>query len=345
MLLFRDIFPGKDLVFIAEIGLNHNGKIDIAKKMIIEAHNAGADAVKFQTFIPEKMNSVYTDSLIKYGSEKNPDTKIIDFFKKFVLSKDEYKELMFLASKLKMEFFSSPFDIESVELLEQLGVKFYKIASSEVTNHILLRRIASANKPVIMSTGISNKDEIGMAVDLLRNSGTPDIILLHCVSLYPLPPEHANLNRIVSLKKIFGLETGYSDHSKDSKTCEIAAALGARVFEKHMTLNRDMECPDKEVSLAPDELKSFIQSAKQVKTMSGSGQINFGDSEKNVARLARKSLFANRTIPKGKALTVDDVVPKRPGVGIPVYELNSMIGKITNTEIEEDHLIRMEYFD
>jgi N,N'-diacetyllegionaminate synthase len=345
MLFSRDIFPGKDLVFIAEIGLNHNGSIDTARKMISEAYNAGADAVKFQTFIPEMMNSVYTDSLIKYGIEKNPDTKEIDFFKKFILSKNEYNELMLLASRLKMEFFSSPFDNESVDVLEKLGVKFYKIASSEVTNHILINKIAATKKPVIMSTGISNKDEISMAVDLLKKNGTPDIILLHCVSLYPLPMEYANLNRITYLKKTFGLEVGYSDHTRDSKTSEIAAALGAKIFEKHITLNRGVECPDREVSLAPDELKSFIQSVKQVKKALGSGQINFGDSEKEVARLARKSLFAKKTIPKGKILTVDDVVPKRPGVGVPVYKLNSIIGKNSKTEIQEDHIIRMEDFD
>jgi N,N'-diacetyllegionaminate synthase len=345
MLFSRDIFPGKDLVFIAEIGLNHNGSIDTAKKMVREACNAGADAVKFQTFIPEKMNSVYTDSLIKYGIEKKPNTKQIDFFKKFILSKNEYNELMLLASKLNMEFFSSPFDNESVDLLEQLGIKFYKIASSEVTNHILLKRIAATKKPVIMSTGISNVNEISMAVDLLKKNGTPDIILLHCVSLYPLPLEYANLNRITSLKKLFELEVGYSDHSRDSKTSEIAAALGARVFEKHFKLNRRSECPDKELSLTPEEFKNYINSIKLVKKIIGTNHINSSDPEKEVARLARKSLFANKTIPKGKALKTDDVVSKRPGIGLPVYKLNSIIGKKTNTEIKEDHLIRMEFFD
>lgn len=345
MLFSRDIFPGKDLIFIAEIGLNHNGDIDTAKKMVEEAGRAGADAVKFQTFIPEKMNSVFTGSLIKYGIEKEPDTKEVDFFKQFVLKKNEYNELMFLASKLNMEFFSSPFDNDSVNLLEQLGVKFYKIASSEVTNHILLKRIAKTEKPVIMSTGISTKDEISMAVDILKTNGTPDIILMHCVSLYPLPLEHANINRIISLKKLFKLEVGYSDHTRDSKTSEIAAVLGARIFEKHFTLNREMECPDRELSLTPEEFNSYTSSVRLIKKILGSSQINFSDPEKEVARLARKSLFAKRTIPKGKALSPDDVISKRPGIGIPVYYLDSIIGKRTNSEIKEDHLIRMEYFD
>jgi N,N'-diacetyllegionaminate synthase len=345
MLFCRDIFPGKEIVFIAEIGMNHNGNIDTAKKMVSAASKAGADAVKFQTFIPEKMNSVFTDSLIKYGTEKKPNTKEVDFFKKFVLSKNEYNEIMLLSSKLNMEFFSSPFDEESVDLLEQLGVKFYKIASSEVTNHILLKRIAATKKPVIMSTGISTKDEISLAIDLLKKNGTPDIILLHCVSLYPLPLEFANLNRITSLKKIFGLEVGYSDHTRDSKTSEIAAALGARFFEKHFTYNKELDCPDRELSLTPEEFKSYINSVKLIKKILGSSQINFSDSEKEVARLARKSLFAKKIIPKGKTLTYDDVISKRPGIGIPVYRLNSIIGKKTNSEIEEDHLIRMEYFD
>lgn len=345
MLFHRDIFPGKDLIFIAEIGLNHNGSFDIAGKMIREACNAGADAVKFQTFIPENMNSVFTDSLIKYGFEKEASTKERDFFKQFILSKNEYSELMLLASHLNMEFFSSPFDVESINLLEQLGVKFYKIASSEVTNHTLLKRIAITKKPVIMSTGISNEDEISAAIDLLKKNGTPDMILMHCVSLYPLPLENANLNRIKSLSEKFGLEVGFSDHTRDSKTSEISVALGAKIFEKHFTLNSELDCPDSKVSLTPEEFKSYIKSVKLAEKITGSGHINFNASEKEVARLARKSLFAKKEIAKGKTLSYDDVVSKRPGIGIPVYQLDAIIGKRANREIKEDYLLRMEFFD
>ena len=345
MLFHRDIFPGKALIFIAEIGLNHNGNMDIAGQMIQAAYNAGADAVKFQTFIPEKINSVFTESLIKYGFEKEASTKEKDFFEQFVLTKNEYSELMLLASKLNTEFFSSPFDVESVDFLEKLGVKFYKIASSEVTNHILLKRIAITKKPVIMSTGISNEDEISKAIGLLKKNGCPDIILMHCVSLYPLPPEHANLRRIESLSKKFDIEVGFSDHTKDSKLSEISVALGAKIFEKHFTLNNELDCPDKNVSLTPEEFNTFITSVRLAEKTIGSGKINFNASEKEVARLARKSLFAKREIRKGSIISFDDVIAKRPGIGIPVYELDNIIGKRANREIKEDYLLRTEYFD
>lgn len=345
MQFFREIFPENEYIFIAEIGLNHNGNINTAKKMITDAYNSGANAVKFQTFVPDYMNSVYTSSLVSSGIEKEPSTTERDFFKQFVFSKSEYAELFSHASALNIEFFSSPFDPDSVEILEETGVRLYKIASSEVTNHILLKRIAATKKPVIMSTGISNEHEIASAVDLLKNNGTRDIILLHCVSLYPLPPGSANLKRIISLKNRFNLEVGFSDHSKDSRTCEAAAALGAKVFEKHFTLYNDFECPDKEVSVSPDEFSKIVESVKQINIMLGNGEINYSESEKKVARLARKSLFAKRKIPAGKSLAYDDVIAKRPGVGIPVYYLDSLIGKVANTEIKEDYLIKPEYFD
>jgi N,N'-diacetyllegionaminate synthase len=342
---FKNIFPDKEQVFIAEIGLNHNGSIKNALDMIREAHRAGADAVKFQTFLPEHMNSVYTSSLIKYGIEKDASLNEREFFSRFVLSAKEYDQINTLSLQLKIEFFSSPFDIKSVDFLEQLGVRLYKIASSEVTNHILLKRIAETKKPVIISTGISNEKEISMALDLLKKYGTSDIVLMHCVSLYPLQPESANLKRILSLSEAFRCTMGFSDHTKDSKTSELAAALGATFFEKHFTLNDQLDCPDKALSLTPDEFQKYIGSVKLVNKILGNGEINYSSSEKEVARLARKSLFAKKAIRKDTVISQDDVIAKRPGIGLPVYKLNEIIGKKTNTEIPEDYLLRMEYFD
>lgn len=343
MNFFRDIFPDNKRIFIAEIGLNHNGNFNTARRMIEEAHKAGADAVKFQTFIPASMNSVFTSSLIRDGNENEPDDKEVTFFSRFVLNKDEYKELFTVSSKLKVEFFSSPFDPESVDLLEETGVRLYKIASSEVTNHILLDKIAQTGKPVIMSTGISSEDEISMAIDLLKRNGTRDIILMHCVSLYPTPVEALNLERINVLKNKFKLETGFSDHSSGIKSCEISAAMGVRIFEKHFKLDTDSDCPDKDVSLTPAEFRELTDSISLIDIMKGKGIINYTNYEKEVARLARRSLFAKRDIPKGKALTEDDIIPKRPGTGIPVYEFKNILGKVTNREINKDFLIRKEY--
>ncbi|MBN2039634.1 MAG: N-acetylneuraminate synthase family protein [Spirochaetes bacterium] len=343
MLYFRDIFPEQKPVFIAEIGLNHNGDFNTACKMITEAEKSGASAVKFQTFNPEYMNSVYTSSLINDGKEKEPSNNERDFFRQFILTKNEYKKLKTLSSGLNIEFFSSPFDSESVDLLEETGTRIYKIASSEVTNHLLLKKIATTGKPVIMSTGISTLNEIAMAVDLLKENGTPDIILMHCVSLYPTPPEAMNLKRINTLKDNFNLETGFSDHSSGTKSCEAAAAMGVRFFEKHFKPDKDFDCPDKDVSLSPEEFKVLIDSVSYINTIKGSGEINIS-AEKNIAKLARRSLFAKTDIPEGKALTEDDIIPKRPGIGIPVYELKELLGKKTNREIKKDFLIRKEYF-
>ena len=342
---FWKIFNNKPFVFIAEIGLNHNGNYDLAARMVEKAAEAGADAVKFQTFVPENMNSVYTSSLTKYGMEKEKSNSEADFFRRFLLKKDEYIKLKSLAESRNMTFFSSPFDSESVDFLEKLNVEIYKIASSEVTNHILLKRVAKTKKCVIMSTGISTEDEISLAVDLLKKEGSPDIVLLHCVSLYPLPPENVNLNRIVSLRNRFNLEVGFSDHSKDSMTSELAAILGARVFEKHFTLSRDYDCPDKDVSFDPGEFKKMAERVKFAGKIIGDGHISFGPDEKEVAKMARRSLYASRFIPEGKILDLDDVIPKRPGIGIPVYKFKSLMGKKSNRNIEKDFLLRDEYFN
>ncbi len=340
----REIFPGK-LVFIAEIGMNHNGDSDLAKRMIESAGRAGADAVKFQTFTPEFMNSVYTTSLLAGGAEGEPDSSQQDFFKRHALTADEFHVLFRHARDNGVEFFSSPFDPDSVQLLEDIGVRLYKVASSEVTNHILLQSIAKTEKPVIMSTGIAHEDEIASAIDTLIRNGTPEIVLLHCVSLYPLSREQANMMRIQRLRDRFQCEIGFSDHTRDSTAIEIAAALGARVFEKHFTLHEEMECPDADVSIGPERFREMRKSVDAVLEMLGDGHISYDDEEKDVARSARRSLFARRDIPAGTVIAMDDIIPKRPGVGLPVYAVNRVLGRRSRVTIRKDFLLRDEYFE
>lgn len=341
----RDLFKKKPLILIAEIGLNHNGDPVTALHMIEEAARAGADAVKIQTFVPERMYSIYATSLMNYHREKEPDRSQIEFFSRFVLSEDNHRLLKKAAEGLGVVFFSSAFDEESVELLERVEAPMYKIASSEVTNHILLERIAATKKPVIMSTGIATEEEIGMACELLRRRGTPDLALLHCVSLYPLPPEKANLSRIVSLRERFGTEVGFSDHTRDGRTAEIAAALGARIFEKHFTPSFDFDCPDSAVSMPPEEFRQMRKSIEEVTKLTGDGHISYDFSEKEVANSARRSLFSARQIRRGETLAAGDVVAKRPGVGLPVYRLGELLGRKCVREIPEDHLLKREYFE
>jgi N,N'-diacetyllegionaminate synthase len=340
-----EIFPGRDAVFVAEIGLNHNGDAGTALMMVDAAARAGADAVKFQTFVPSLFYSIYASSLLADGKEGAPDRSQIDFFQKLVLAPADYRRIQARAREKKLVFFSSPFDIPSVDMLESLGVPLYKIASSEVTNHILLRRVAQTGRPVVMSTGICTEEEIEAALNVLHTHGAPEVTLLHCVSLYPLPPAKANLARIRAMKTRFGVNVGFSDHDADGHTSEIAAAYGARVFEKHFMHLPGFDCPDRAVSLDPGQFARMVQGVRSVIAMEGDGHLSFDISEKEIAKSARRSLFSAVCIPGGTVITGEHLVAKRPGTGMPVYRLNDIIGRKAACDIGEDFLIRPEHLD
>ncbi|PKL37801.1 MAG: N-acetylneuraminate synthase [Spirochaetae bacterium HGW-Spirochaetae-1] len=330
-------------IFIAEIGLNHNGDMEVARAMIEAAAAAGADAVKFQTIVPQQLNSIYTTALLESGREDFTDESPWHFFEKFTLTGEEYAELQKLSRDLGLVFFSSPFDELSVELLETLDVSLYKIASSEVTNLPLIKKIAKTGKPAILSTGISQERDITDAINVFRKNSGGELILLHCVSLYPLEPAQANLMRIVRLRERFSLDVGFSDHSRDAKAMVAAAALGARIFEKHFTIDSAYDCPDKDVSVTPEQFARMIESVEECVDMLGSGAIGYGEHEKGVARAARRSLFARRFIAKGAVIKEEDLVSFRPGVGIAPNEAGLVIGRTASTDIKKDFLIRREY--
>lgn len=344
--MFKNIFnTSRHAIYIAEIGLNHNGDALMARDMITAAAAAGADAVKFQTFVPELMNSPYTTSLIETGKEGKPDRTAIDFLSRFVLTEEEYIMLQKHAEEKGVVLFSSPFDKPSVELLERIDVPLYKIASSEVTNYGLIRLIAKTGKPVIMSTGIASEDEIAGAIDCFKKLSNAELVLLHCVSLYPVDPENLNLKKIDSLIKRFALPVGFSDHSRGGDSAPCAAVLGARVFEKHFTVDRNYDCPDKDVSLAPQEFSEMIDAVESAVMMLGEGKISYGVAEEGTARAARRSLFARRTVPAGKILEEDDLVALRPGTGISPGEAEKFIGKKVKTTIESGLMLRTEFFN
>lgn len=341
----RNIFKTtRNAIYIAEIGLNHNGNTEVARDMIKAAAAAGADAVKFQTFVPELMNSPYTSSLIETGKEGKPDRSVIDFLSTFVLSEDDYIRLKEYADQQGVVFFSSPFDGPSVQLLERLDVPLYKIASSEVTNHGLIRLIAQTGKPVIMSTGIASEDEISAALGCFRENSDAAIVLLHCVSLYPVEPESLNLKKIESLMGAYNVPVGFSDHSRGGDSAPCAAVLGARIFEKHFTVDRNYDCPDKDVSLAPDEFSHMIDAVEKAISMLGDGAISYSDAEKGTARAARRSLFARHTIPAGKMLEEGDLIALRPGTGIPPSKTAELLGKRATITIESGLMLRNEFF-
>lgn len=333
--------PGREARYIAEIGLNHNGDMEMAARMITAAAAAGADAVKFQTIVPEGLVSSFGKALMEEDREAYRDFETIEFFRQFFFDEEQHRRLAEVAGGEGIYFLSSPFAEESVTLLEETGVPLYKLASSEVTNIPLVEKVAATGKPCILSTGMAREEEIRAALDCFKGRG--EVLLLHCVSNYPLEPQNANLNRISRLRSCFGGEVGFSDHSRGSELMRLASMLGARVFEKHFTIDSSYDCPDKEVSVTPEGFSSLIEEVEEAIAMAGNGEIDFGDAEAEIARGARRSLFARKSIPAGKIIKKEDLIALRPGTGISPDKIHDVAGRKAAREIEKDMLIRDEY--
>lgn len=303
---------GKIPFFIAEAGINHNGNMKIAKKMVIKASEAGADAVKFQTF---KTELLYP---------KNH--KAFKVFKKYELSEENYGELKDVAKSNRIFFLSTPFDFESVDMLDRIGVPAFKIASSDLNFLPLIQYTASKHKPLIISTGMGNVLEIKTAIKTAKNYGAKGIAILHCVSGYPNPIAETNLNCIPQFKKIFHLPIGYSDNGKETETAIIATSLGADIIEKHFTLNSKQSGADHKMSIEPNEMKQLISIIKNMKSILGDGKKRLQPSERGVIKIARRGIYANRDLKKGTILTKKDFVFLRPPNGLkPVH--SSVVGK------------------
>ncbi len=259
---------------IAEIGINHGGDMEVAKKLIESAARTGVDSVKFQTYITEKRTP--------------KDSPIFDILKKCELPFEAFSELKAFANNLNLEFFSTPFDEESVDLLNEIGCDLYKIASFDVVNHKLLTKVAKTKKPIILSVGMSNLEEIKTAYSILTEQGAP-VTLLHCISAYPTAPEDANLGAIEILKKSFDCVIGQSDHTDDIKVPTFAAAMGAQVLEKHFKIDEAMDCIDAPVSITEDQLRQLVQNLKEVDSILGSGQVMLTDAQAPCEQYRRPS--------------------------------------------------------
>jgi len=310
---------------IAEIGLNHNGKLKLAEKLIIEAKRAGADAVKFQVYRTEK--------LIRKG-DKN-----FNLFKLLELKDKEWRELSKFAKKLGIVFFPSVFDEESVDFLDKLGVPLYKIASGDLTYLSLIGYVASKKKPVILSTGGGVIREIDDAIKTIYSTGNKDVILLHCVSSYPTEYRDMNLRAIKMMRERFRVPVGLSDHSIGTLIPTVAATLGADVIEKHFTLNRNLPGPDQKLSLTPSEFKEMVENIKRAKSSLGSEIKQILKSEIKIMNIARRSIVANKAIPKGTTITRDMIKIVRPSGGIEAKFINKILGKVTKKNIQDDEII------
>lgn len=324
---------------IAEAGVNHNGSMEIAKKLVDAAAESGADAVKFQTFKAESLASK-TAPKAEYQLEMTDKAETqYGMLKKLELTRQMHEGLMEYCKKKEIMFLSTPFDPDSIKMLADLGLPMFKIPSGEVTNLPYLRKIASYNKKIILSTGMSSMDEVKAAVKVLKDGGADDITLLHCNTQYPTPASDANLMAMAKMREELGLPVGYSDHTQGIEIPIAAAALGAAVIEKHFTLDRNMEGPDHKASLVPHELKQMVEGIRKIELALGDGIKRVSESEKANVDIARKSIVAARSIKKGEKLTEENLAVKRPGSGISPMRWDDVIGKTADSDYEPDGMI------
>ena len=326
---------------IAEAGVNHNGSLELAYQLIDAAKKSGADAVKFQTF---KADSVVSKSAAKAEYQKkttDADESQYDMIKKLELSISNHHSLINYCKKQRIQFLSSPFDLESIHLLAEMGLNIFKIPSGEITNLPYLREIGKLKKEVILSTGMADINEISDAIKVITESGTAieNLTVLHCNTEYPTPFEDVNLNAMLTIKTAFNVKVGYSDHTNGIEIPVAAVALGAEIIEKHFTLDKNMEGPDHKASLEPDELKRMVNAIRNIEKAMGNGVKRPSSSEEKNKSISRKSLVAARPIKKGERFSADNVTTKRPGTGISPMRWDEVVGRVAQINYKEDDMI------
>ena len=331
------------VLIIAEAGVNHNGDIDIAKKLVDVAAEFGADIVKFQTFKSENCVSKNAQKAEYQLQTTDSQESQLDMIRKLELDTKTHHILIDYCKQKNIEFLSTPFDIESVGLLHNLGLRIFKIPSGEITNLPYLREIGKLNQQVILSTGMANLGEIESAIEVLVDSGTKreNITLLQCNTEYPTPFADVNLKAMKSLKKAFRLPVGYSDHTPGIAIPLAAVGMGAKVIEKHFTLDKNMEGPDHKASLEPHELKAMVQGIREIELALGDGIKRTSQSEAKNKPIARKSIVANCAIKKGEILSESNLYTKRPAGGISPMEWDKVIGTKAVRDFEPDEMIEL----
>lgn len=326
---------------IAEAGVNHNGDLALAKQMVLGAKKAGANAIKFQTFYTENLVTSYAQKA-QYQKQKGKSSETqFQMLKKLEISYEEYVLLKALCESVDITFLSTPFDLPSIELLERLNLDCYKVPSGEITDYPYLVRIAKTHKPVLLSTGMSSLKEVDEAVQILRKNGTTDITLLHCNTQYPTPMEDVNLSAMQTLKKKFNVQVGYSDHTLGIEIPIAAVAMGAKVIEKHFTLNKKMEGPDHKASLEPQEFSEMVRAIRSIENAIGNGSKYCSASERSNIVAARKSIVASKDIRRGEIFSEENLTTKRPGDGISPMMWLDILGKTASSDFKKDEMIRL----
>ncbi len=327
---------------IAEAGVNHDGDLDKALALVDAAAAAGADAVKFQTFSADRLVTAQAPKA-RY-QERDDSATQHDMLRRLELDEPAYRRLAARAAEKGIVFLSSPFDEQSADFLESLDVAAFKVPSGELINIPFLRHIARKRRPMIVSTGMATLGEVCSAVEAIRAAGCEEVALLHCVSAYPAEPRDANLRAMVTLRDTFQVPAGWSDHTLGTEVSLAAAALGADVIEKHLTLDCAAPGPDHAASLEPDEFASLVRGIRIVTSALGSGEKRPTDAELEIAAVARKSLVAAHPLREGQALSAADVVLRRPGTGLPPAMLDRLLGRRTARPVEQGALLREEWF-
>ena len=332
---------------IAEAGVNHNGSEELALKLVDAAKQAGADAVKFQTFRAETLSKPGVQTT-DYQKQQTGEADQLAMLKKLELSRDAHVKLKKRCDELKLEFLSTPFDQSAADFLVGLGVPRLKVPSGELTNHPFIAHLSKKNVPLIISTGMATLEEVRETVEVVRatreHCGFSEpletrLTLLHCTSNYPARPEDVNLNAMLTMKQELGLPIGYSDHTAGIHIAPVAVALGAKVIEKHFTLDRKMEGPDHAASLEPNELKAMIENIRAVEEALGSFEKKPTATELPVRDVVRKSVTLNRPVRKGEVLNAEDLALLRPGTGVPPENLDKVVGRRVKSDFPKWHTL------
>lgn len=341
----RYVGKAEPTFIIAEAGVNHNGSLDLAKELIIKAAESGADAIKFQTYKAEKLVTKSAPRYWDWKGEERPEGTQFDSFSKLdKLPKDAYYEMVEVCQENNIEFLSTPFDEESADFLEEIGMKAFKIASSDITNIPLIKHIAKKQFPIILSTGASIIEEIEETVKIIREQDNEDIILLHCILSYPTEDKDVNLRMMQNMQQVFiDMPVGLSDHSIGLAVPVAAVALEATVIEKHYTVNKSLSLSaDHWLSVDPEELKTMVKYIRAVEVALGSPVKQPIEAETKALKYARRSIVAKQDISKGTRITEDMLVMKRPGTGVSPKFINKFIGMIARKDIKEDQLLTLD---
>ncbi|MHC1747903.1 MAG: N-acetylneuraminate synthase [Cellulosilyticaceae bacterium] len=330
----------RKVMIIAEAGVNHNGDMKIAKELIDEACNVGADSIKFQSFSPRDLVTPYAEKANYQVLNTHNQSSQLEMLSDLALKEEQLKELLNYCKVKKIQFLCSPFDLKSVGIMERMKVETYKIPSGQITDYPYLKKVAGLRKKVILSTGMATIEEIRLALQILQQ-GCEDIKLLHCTSEYPTPFNEVNLNAMDTLKKKFGLGVGYSDHTVGTEVAIAAVAMGACIIEKHFTLDNHMAGPDHKASLEPEPFKSLVKAIRNIEVAMGDGvKIPTASEIKNRDKV-RKSIVAKCAITKGECFSMKNLCTKRPGDGISPMLWEDMLGKYADRDYEENELIKL----